>query len=205
MKLYAFPASPRARKVMAVAAHLNLPYELQIVDLTKGEQRKPEYLKLNPNGRMPTLVDGDFVLWESNAIVQYLAEKKGDGLWARDQRGKSDILRWLFWDMAHWDAACATLLFEHLIKGVLGLGAADPAKVKEGEERFRQVGGVLDGHLKGREWISGDAPTVADYAIAAPLTYAVNCKMPLDGMGNLKSWFARVEQLDGWKKTAPMQ
>ena len=203
MKLYAFPPSPRARKVMAVAAHLNIPYEFQMVDLTKGDQKKPEYLKLNPNGRMPTLVDGDFVLWESDAILQYLAEKNGNGLWASDQRGRHDIGRWLFWDMAHWDPACATLLFEHLVKGILGLGAADPAKVKEGEEKFRREGAVLDGHLKDREWLAGKAPTIADFALAAPLAYAATCKMPLEGFGNIRKWFARVEQLDGWKKTEP--
>src|ERR1051326_7174960 len=126
MKLYAFPPSPRARKPLAVAHHLGLPFELVLVDLLKGDQKKPEYLKLNPNGKMPTLVDGDFVLWESDAICQYLAEKKGDGLWAKDSQGRHDIARWLFWDMAHWDPACATLLFEHVVKGVLGMGAADP-------------------------------------------------------------------------------
>jgi glutathione S-transferase len=203
MKLYAFPPSPRARKVMAVAAHLSVPYELQMVDLTKGEQKKPEYLKLNPNGKMPTLVDGDFVLWESNAIVQYLASKKGNGLWSSDERTRHDISRWLFWDMAHWDPACATLIFEHLVKGLLGLGGPDAARVKEGEDKFRVVAGVLDGHLAGRKWIVGDAPTVADYSIAAPLAHASQCGMPIDGFANIRAWFARVQELDGWKKTQP--
>src|SRR5262245_60596926 len=76
MKLYGFPPSPNTWKVRAVAAHLGLPLELHLVDITKGGQRAPNYLALNPTGRTPTLVDGDLALWESTAIMQYLAERK---------------------------------------------------------------------------------------------------------------------------------
>ena len=77
MKLYGrFPPSPNTWKVRAVAAHLGIPLEIEFVDLTKGASRTPEYLALNPTGRTPTLVDGDFVLWKSKAIMQYLASQK---------------------------------------------------------------------------------------------------------------------------------
>ena len=67
MKLHGFPPSPNTCKVLAVAAHLGVPLELEVVDITKGAGRTPEFLKINPNGRTPVLVDGDFTLWESNA------------------------------------------------------------------------------------------------------------------------------------------
>ena len=76
IELYVFPPSPRAFKVMAIARHLDIEYTLKVVDLRKGEQKSPEYAALNPNMRMPTLTDGDYVLWESNAIAQYLASKR---------------------------------------------------------------------------------------------------------------------------------
>src|SRR6266478_6307027 len=76
MKLYAFPPSPRAMKVIALAEHLQIEHETQVVDLTKGDQMKPEFTALNPNQRMPVLEDDGFVLWESNAILQYLALKE---------------------------------------------------------------------------------------------------------------------------------
>jgi glutathione S-transferase len=76
IELYVFPPSPRAFKVLAVANHLEIPYTTHLVDLGKGEQRAPGYAALNPNMRMPTLKDGDFVLWEANAILQYLAVQK---------------------------------------------------------------------------------------------------------------------------------
>src|ERR1700680_4490239 len=79
MKLYGFPPSPNTWKVRAVAAQLGLPLDLEFVDLTKP--RAPAYLALNPAGRTPTLVDGDFTLWESNAIMQYLASRASNTLW----------------------------------------------------------------------------------------------------------------------------
>lgn len=83
MKLYVFPPSPRAMKAIALAEHLQIEHETRIVDLTKGEQMKPDFTALNPNQRMPVLEDDGFVLWESNAILQYLAMKNpaGAALW----------------------------------------------------------------------------------------------------------------------------
>ena len=76
MKLYGFAGSPRTWKVRALASHLGIPLEFEHLDFANGENRTPEYLALNPTGRTPTLVDDDFVLWESDAIMQYLACKK---------------------------------------------------------------------------------------------------------------------------------
>jgi glutathione S-transferase len=76
MKLYGFPASPNTWKVRAVAKHLGIPLEIEFIDLTKGEQHKPDHLSRNPNGRTPVLVDGDLKLWESTAILHYIAGMK---------------------------------------------------------------------------------------------------------------------------------
>ncbi len=83
MKLYGFPPSPNTWKVLATAHQMGLPLEVEFVDLTKGAQRKPEYLALNPTGRTPTLVDGDFKLGESSAIMQYLGNQEEDAAVAR--------------------------------------------------------------------------------------------------------------------------
>src|SRR5215472_314993 len=108
IELYVFPPSPRAFKVMAIANHLGVDWTPRIVDLLKGEQKTPEFAKLNPNMRMPVLKDGDRVLWESNAIAQYLAARKPDGgLLPPDEDGRLDVTRWQFWELAHWDPACS--------------------------------------------------------------------------------------------------
>jgi len=90
MKLYGFPASPNTWKVRALASYVKVPLEFEFVDLTKGAQQAPAYLALNPTGRAPTLVDGDFNLWESNAILQYIAGKVSTPLWPNDARARAD-------------------------------------------------------------------------------------------------------------------
>jgi glutathione S-transferase len=120
MKLYGFPPSPDTWKVRAVAAHLEIPLDFEFVDLTKGQSHTPEYLALNPNGRTPTLVDGDLRLWESTAIMQYLASQKPGSLWPDDARAHGDITRWQSWQLAHWSKdGCEPLLFERLVKQIL--------------------------------------------------------------------------------------
>ena len=98
MKLHVFPFSPNARKVLFVVHHLGLDVETPLVDLFKSEQMEPWFLGLNPNHMMPLLQDGDFVLWESNAIMQYLAaQKPGSGLWPSDAKAQADVSRWQCW------------------------------------------------------------------------------------------------------------
>src|SRR6202158_596909 len=170
MKLYVFPPSPRAMKVVALAEHLQLEHETRLVDLTKGEQMKPEFAALNPNQRMPVLEDDSFVLWESNAILQYLAAKKpGSGLWPTDARGQADVPRWPSWDAADWSPTCAILTFERLVKKLTGQGEPDPAQIAKGETQFHKFAKVLNAHLKGRKWLGGNQLTIADFAVGAPM------------------------------------
>ena len=139
MKLYHFPVSPNSRRVLAVIYHLGLDCELEAVDLPGGQQMKPEFLRLNPNHMIPTLVDGDFVLWESNAIMQYLCSKKpGSTLWPADAKAQADINRWQCWGLAHFGGACGIYIYEHLVKKFLNLGDPDPAELKKAEERFHR-------------------------------------------------------------------
>jgi len=94
MKLHVAPPSPRAFKVLAVARHLDLDFDLCPVDIPKGANLTPEFAALNPNKKMPVLADDGFVLWESNAIMQYLAAKRPDGgLLPADARGRADVAR----------------------------------------------------------------------------------------------------------------
>jgi glutathione S-transferase len=204
MKLYYHPNSPNGVVVLATANQLGIQLELQLVDLMKGAQKNPSFLRLNPNGKVPTLVDGDFVLWESNAIMQYVASKKPNNtLWPSDDKARADIARWQFWQASQWGKATGTLVWENMVKKLLNLGNPDPAKIKEGEELFHASAAVLDGHLKDREYLVGKGPTLADFSVAAPLIYAQPARFPLDKYGNIRAWYARLENLDSWKKALP--
>src|SRR6478609_1220541 len=99
MKIYLNKLSPNVRRVMLTAAALGIELEEQTIDFAKGQHKSPEYVALNPNGAVPTLVDGEFVLTESRAIMQYLAAKKPEsGLLPKDPAGAADVSRWQFWD-----------------------------------------------------------------------------------------------------------
>jgi glutathione S-transferase len=201
MKLHVFPPSPRALKVRALVRELNLDVEECLVDLFKGEQRAPGYASLNPNQRMPVLEDGDFVLWESNAILQYLAAKRPEsGLWPADARGQADVARWLHWESAHWSPACTPIVFERVVKKLAGLGDPDPAEIARGERLFHPLAAVLDGHLRGRKWLLGGALTIAEFGVASALAFAEAAQVPLGKYGEIARWYDSVRALPGWRK-----
>ena len=202
LKIHAFPLSPRAFKVLSFANHIGIPYEFVLVDLTKGAQRTPEFTALNLNQRMPVLEEDGFCLWESNAIIQYLATKKPElGLLPKDERARADVSRWMFWESAHWDSSCATLVFERFVKGVFGGGAADPKEVERGLTNFNRAAKVLDQHLKGRKFLCGDHLTVADFSVGAALIMAEKAQFPLEPYGEIRRWYAGLAALPAWQKT----
>jgi glutathione S-transferase len=204
MKLYYHPNSPNCVDVLATANQLGVALDLEVVDLTRGAQKNPAYLKINPNGRVPALVDGDFILSESNAIMQYLASKKpGHTLWPEDLQTRADITRWQFWQASQWNRGAGMLVWENLIKRLFNLGAPDPAKIKEGMELFHASAAMLDGHLKDRQFIVGKNTTLADFSIATMLIYAGPGKYPLEDYPNIRSWYTRIAALDAWKKALP--
>ena len=203
IELYVFPPSPRAFKVMAVANHLGLDTTLRMVDLRKGDQNTPQYAALNPNMRMPTLKDGDYVLWESNAIGQYLAAKRPEsGLLPRDDKARLDVTRWQFWDMAHWDPACAVFAFEYVAKPVvLGIGEPDMAAIAKGTDVFHRAAKVLDGQLAGRTFVTGDTLTLADFSLGAAMNLAEIARYPVEPYGEIRRWFKTLSALPAWQKT----
>jgi glutathione S-transferase len=203
MKLYGFPPSPNTWQVRALAAYLGVPLEFEFVDLTKGVQRTPAFLALNPSGRTPLLVDGDFNLWETLAIMQYIASKKPNALWPNDARTRADITRWQSWNLAHWNRdACVPLLFERFVKKMLNLGEPDQAAIAKGVDAFAREAAMLDAHLAKQKYIVGDALTVADFAVAAPLFYAEKAALPLQPYPHIRAWFQRVSALPCWGETA---
>jgi glutathione S-transferase len=203
IELYVFPPSPRAFKVMSVANHLGIDYAVRIVDFRKGDQRTPEYAALNPNMKMPTLKEGDYVLWESNAITQYLALKRPEsGLLPTDERARLDVTRWQFWDLAHWDPACAVFAFEYVAKRVvLGMNEPDMDAIAKGTESFHRVAKVLDGQLKNRRFVTGDSLTLADFALGAAMNFAEAAHYPIEPYGEIKRWFNTLAALPSWQKT----
>jgi glutathione S-transferase len=202
MKLHVFPPSPRALKVRALARHLNLDVEEQIVDLFKGEQRAPGFAALNPNMRMPVLEDGDFTLWESNAILMYLAAKKPEsGLWPGDARGQADVIRWMNWESAHWSPGVTPIAFERVVKKLAGRGDPDPKEVERGLAAFHPLAHTLNVSLAGKRWLVGERLTVADFAVATGLVFMEAAQLPMEKYGEVTRWYDGFRTLPAWQKS----
>lgn len=205
MRLYYHPVSSNSRRVLLTAIILDAKLDLITVDLLKGEHRADAYLRINPNGKVPLLDDDGFRLWESHAIMQYLADKKGEELlYPKDVQRRADINRWLFWSAYHFTPAVGIISRERISKKMVGgTGDPDPAEIARGEALLFASAKVLDGHLADKQWIAQDGLTLADLAIASPLMHAKAAKLPIAAYGHLQRWFAQVRALDAWQKSEP--
>ncbi len=203
MKLY-YSDVLAPRKTCALIKYLKAPVEFAYLNLAKGEHKKPEYLALNPNGKVPTLVDGDKVLWEADAILCYLAKHAGSDLWPDDAR-QADIVSWFSWNSQHFIQSGGALYFEFVIKSRFKIGPPDAAAVEKASKSFRAQAGVLNNHLKNRKWLVGEQLSVADFSVAVTLPYAAKAEMPLDEFPEVRRWHDQLSSLDGWLDPFPQR
>jgi glutathione S-transferase len=201
MKLYQFPFSPACQKVVAIAHEVGVSLELAAVDLFKGEARTPAMRAKNPNGKLPILEDGDFVLWESTAMIAYIAAKAGRvDLAPTTPRERAEVDRWTSWEGAHFGPAIRKVAFERIVKKLAGLGAPDEAAVKAGIEDFAARADVLEQSLGTKEYVCGRL-TIADFALAPYAALAASCGLDFEPYPKAKAWFWRMSARDSMKKT----
>lgn len=201
MKLY-YSDILSSRKACAVARYLKSPVEFSYLDLVKGDQQKPEYLAVNPNGKVPTLTDGEHVVWEADAVMCYLARRAGSDLWPNDLR-QIDIIRWFSWNAQHLYRHAGTLYFQNIVKRRFGIGEPDAAAVSEAQSEFRRYAAVLSEHLENRKWLVGDTLTVADFSVAITLPYADQAAMPLEEFPVVRRWHDQLNDIEAWREPFP--
>jgi glutathione S-transferase len=204
MRLYYNPMSSNSRRVTMAAIHLGLDLELVEINLmSEGDRRR--LAEINPNNKIPVLEDDGFLLWESGAIMQYLADcTPGQKLYPVDPTCRADVNRWIFWSCQHFSPAVGVLVWEQVWKKFVQGTDPDPVELARGNRDLEKFAGALDGHLAGRQWLAGDSLSLADYAVAAPLMYKDRARLPLDRYTHVMAWFKRVEQLDAWRDTEPV-
>lgn len=206
MKFYLFPPSPNVRKVNAVISHLEIGgIERQLVNMMRGEHKAPEFLSINPMGKLPALAtDSGMLLWESNAICQFLCDREGDtAFYPQDARVRADIARWLFWDASAWSRATEVLTHENVRKPMMGIGDPDPAMVKEGEALFKPLAKILDDHFSKQPFLVGDAVTLADFVVGGSATYMERGNFPIADFPHLQVWWTRLNQVPAWQASIP--
>jgi glutathione S-transferase len=201
VKLYQLSLSPNCQKVIALAHEIGQPLELVAVDLFKGGARTPAMLARNPNGKVPILEDGDFLLWESNAMLGYLAAKANrTDLAPTTPQGRAEVDRWMSWGTAHFAPAIRKVAFERIVKKLAGLGAPDEAMVKAGSEEFAVWANVLEQSLERKEYVCG-ALTIADFSLAPYAALTASCGLDFGPYPRAKAWLSRMTARDSMKQT----
>jgi glutathione S-transferase/GST-like protein len=181
-------ATPNGYKASIALEELALPYDLRVVDFGKLEQKEDWYVALNPNGRIPTIVDhdaDDFVVFESGAILIYLAEKTGR-LLPSDAKGRSRVLQWLMFQMSGVGPMMgqANVFYRYLPEKI-------PLAIDRYQGEVRRLFGVLDGQLAQHEYLAGDY-SIADIA-TWPWVYSHGWSgVPLDDFPNLRRWLEQI-------------
>ena len=183
-------ATPNGWKISIALEELELPYEVHAVDLTKGEQKRPEFMALSPNGRIPAIVDRDadgLTIFESGAILIYLAEKTGR-LMPKDTKGRFDVIQWLMFQMANIGPMQGqAVVFERYF-------AEDvPAARKRYHNETRRLYEVLDRALEGKDYLTGDY-SIADIANWAWVKSHRWARIPVEGLDNLQRWIEAIAE-----------
>jgi GST-like protein len=193
--LYTAP-TPNGWKVSITLEELTIPYDVHVVNLLAGDQRHPDYLKLNPNGRIPTIVDrdnGDFVVFESGAILLYLAEKAGR-LLPSDPKGRSLVMQWLMFQMGGIGPMMgqANVFYRYF-----------PEKIQPAIDRYqnecRRLFEVLNGRLGDHEWLAGEY-SIADIANWAWVRTYKWSGVSVDGLEHVQRWMNQMKQRPACQK-----
>jgi glutathione S-transferase len=170
MKLYYNPQS-RAARVRWMLEELGAPHELVHMDFTKGDHKKPEYLKIHPMGSLPAIEDNGFPMFESAAIVMHLADKHPEKKLApapgTNERG--EYYQWILFAMIEMEQPVVTVL-QHT--RFLPEAERSPATVEKATQRFKVVAAAVDARMKGREYIVGNTFTAADLVVGGVLAFA---------------------------------
>ncbi len=187
IKLYGIPAS-RASRCLWMLEELGVEYE-NVPTHFVGDAQKPDYLKLNPNGKIPTLDDDGTIVWESLAINLYLARKYGrDGLWPASEADQAHTVQWSFWAMTEVEPPLMEVLMN---RAFLPEDQRDESKARAGEEALHKPLGVLEGALAGRDYLLGKSFTAVDLNVALVLWHVTTIgKMDLSGWPNVSRWLA---------------
>lgn len=197
LKIWGRATSSNVQKVLWCCAELGIEYDRTDWGGPFGGNRDPEYLKLNPNGLVPTVIDGDLVMWESNTICRYLcATRSGDRLYPRDPAGRTHVERWMDWQLAVIGPPMSVLLNQ--------LVRARPeerdAAVAEAARRRALTGWtIIDDELAGKPYLGGSDLSLAEIVLGTQVYRWFTFPIERPALANLHAWYERMRQRPGFK------
>ncbi|XP_066993925.2 glutathione S-transferase 1-1-like [Anabrus simplex] len=184
---YYVPLSPPCRSVMLCAKAIGVDLNLKLTNLKAGDHLKPEFIKINPQHCVPTMVDNGFALWESRAMLSYLVQQYGkdDSLYPKDVKKRAQVDQRLYFDMGTLYQRFAEYYYPVIVDGT----DYDPAKLKKLEEAYE----FLDKFLENQEWVAGNNLTIADFAVVSSVSTADILGFDISRYPNVSKYFARAK------------
>lgn len=205
MKLYMHPASTACRPIMLFAAEEGIALEQQVVDILAGEQHKPAFLAINPNGLVPVLQDGAFRLTESSAILKYLADKSGSAAYPTALQARARVNETMDWFNTNFYRTfgyglCYSQVLDHY---KLPDETAQRLTLDVAKQRAARNLGILNDHmLNSRQpYLCGDRITIADYFASGILSLGEVIGCGFTGHPNVLKWYGRMKNLPHWQAT----
>jgi glutathione S-transferase len=190
MKLYDVAQSGNCYKVRLMLSLLDLPYETHPVNMKQGENKQPEFLRLNPRGQVPVFEDGPIRMWDSTAILVYLGRKYGgESWWPLDAAQMAQVTQWL---------AVAQNEVLYGIARARGIKRGRPGNLEEAQSMAQAALGFLERYLTGKAWLALGRPTIADVACYPNVVLAPEAGIALDGYPSVLNWIRQVESLPGY-------
>ena len=188
--------SGNVQKVVWLLEELGTPYKREDYGRQFNNTGDAAYLALNPNGKVPTLVDGDLAIWESNTILRYLAAKHGAGkFYPADPAMRSQIERWMDWQLASLNAPYLGI-FREAKKAPAERAASWDADAKELKAQLE----ILDKGMGGKPWIAGAEMSIADFCLGPIIHRCLDFPLDLPGLDGLKAWRSKIAARPAFQK-----
>lgn len=198
--IYTNPLTANGIKMSLITKALNIDTNFISVALNQGQQRSNRFLDLNPNGSIPVLVDEEFVLSESNAILIYLTQKYCSQLLPKSFKTQLKVMQWLFWQSSNWSKVAGVFAHRRLIMPFWGLTKNSEIPHKKINE-FHQQAKILDTNLSQTPFLVEDKASIADISIASFLILSEPAEIPLQDFKNIQRWLANLQHKSWWQAT----
>jgi glutathione S-transferase len=198
LKIWGRASSSNVQKVLWCCAELDLPFERIDVGGPFGGNRDPEYLKLNPNGLVPTVQDGDLIMWESNTTCRYLASTHagGERIYPRDPAARTHVERWMDWQLAVIGGPMGQLLFG-LVRSTPE--TRDAGAIEAARRRALAAWSIVDDELNSSPYLGGDELTLAEIELGTQIYRWFAFPIERPELPNLRRWYERMHQRPGFK------
>jgi glutathione S-transferase len=196
IQIYGSPKSSAGRCFLMLE-ECALNYQIMPLDMGSKEHKAEHFLKLNPNGKVPCIIDDGFVLWESAAIVQYLAQKYKPEMLGASLQDKALVQQWSFWTMTEAQPPLVDILIQ---KVFMPEEKRDNALIARCEKKLPNLFAVLEHGLKASKYLVGDTYSVADVMVASATNLALGLGIDFTPYPNIKSWMAEISSRPAWRK-----